>query len=145
MYDQLPARSTDAGASWANVSAADTGFMRLAFVRIDENPFAPGQMLAISNKGVFRSTDNGANWTRVTVAGALVQTTLSAILYSPSTNALVFAADLGGNVYCSPDNGQTWNSLTTMRAPVVDLRTQSGEIWALTDGAGIVRLTGTCP
>jgi len=60
-------------------------------------------------------------------------------------NALVFAADLGGNVYCSPDNGQTWNSVTTLRAPVVDLRTQSSEIWALTDGAGIVRLTGSCP
>jgi hypothetical protein len=145
MYDQLPQRRNNAGSSWTTVNAIDTGFMRLAFVRIAENPFAPGQMLGASNKGLFRSTDDGVNWTRVTVSGALQQTTLSAILYSTTTNSLVFAADRGGHFYCSQDSGQMWSLVATLPAPILDLRSQSNEVWAITDGAGVIRMTATCP
>lgn len=145
MYDQVPQRSTNAGASWTPVTANDSGFTRLAFESVAVS--ASGSMMAATNKGLFRSTDDGANWSRISAGGALVQTALSAVLYSPSVNALVFAGDRGGNFYCSPDDGQNWSLVATLSAPILGLRNQSGQVWAITDGAGVGRFLNptTCP
>jgi hypothetical protein len=144
MYDQLPLRQTaGTSAAWAPVAATDTGFMRLAFRAMSESPITH-DLLAATNKGLFRSTNDGANWTYVSATG-LPQTALSAIVHSSTASGTVWAADPGGNFSCSSDGGTTWTYVAVLPAPALALRLQGGQVWALTDGAGIARLAATCP
>jgi photosystem II stability/assembly factor-like uncharacterized protein len=144
MYDQPPLRQAGGAGAWTTVAAAgDVGFMRLAFRAISENPLTH-DLLAATNKGLFRSTDDGANWARVSASG-LPQTALSALLHSPSVSGMVWTADPGGNFSCSTDAGTTWTYVAVLPAPALALRLQGGQVWALTDGAGIAKLGATCP
>jgi hypothetical protein len=127
-------------------AANDTGFMRLAFNSITEKPGSAGATLVAStNRGLYRSGDNGVNWSRVTTAGpAAMHTALSAVQYGIVASPL-WAADRSGGVYCSTNDGDTWASVGQAGAPVVALKYMNGQLHALTDGAGVAKLSATCP
>ncbi len=151
MFDERPQRSaTGAPGPWTSIGVAaapnDTGFMRLAFNSITEKPGSGGAILVAStNRGLYRSNDNGVDWYRVTTAGpATMHTALSAVQFGAAASPL-WAADRSGAVYCSIDDGNTWASVGQVGAPVIALKYINGQMHALTDGAGIAKLSATCP
>ena len=56
-----------------------------------------------------------------------------------------YAGDFDGNVYCSTNSGVTWVAKTTLNAGVNGIRVLGGTLYYLTDGAGMVADSGTCP
>ena len=152
MHDSLPLRSTTgplgsfAPVTVPNVPGIDTGFMRLAFNSITQNPLS-SVLVAATNKGIYRSSNAGANWTRVALLGpASMHTALSAVAYTVGGAPSLFAADRGGGVYCSMNDGDNWSAVgMPLGAPVLDLKFMNGQIHALTDGAGIATFATSCP
>jgi photosystem II stability/assembly factor-like uncharacterized protein len=63
-------------------------------------------ILASTDKGLFRSSNNGDNWTQVmsSIAGNLI-TALAAV------GKNLYAGTNGSGVFCSTDNGTTWVGL----------------------------------
>lgn len=143
-FDDKPIKSEASGASgtYSVVNVAQSGFERLRFFAVAENPTNGNFWLGASNKGVFRSTDAGASWTRV-AAGFATQA-ISAVGYK--STGRVFIADRMGNRYCSPDNGVNWTTLTggPLRAGVNAIRVVNGQLYYLTDGAGAFREDLSC-
>jgi photosystem II stability/assembly factor-like uncharacterized protein len=146
LFDDLPFRTTNGGATWTQVSATHPGFMRLSFFAIAENSLNAGYVLASTNKGLFQSTDNGITWTGITVSGELGSTVLTGLVFSPSVNGRVWGVDRSGGFYCSNDSGSTWNRITTLPSAVQDLQIISGALYLITDGSGVYREPApTCP
>jgi hypothetical protein len=141
MYDSLPYSTTNGGATWARILAADTGFQRLAFLDITEKNSAI--VVGSTNKGIYRSIDGGAHFSPLATTG-LTQTALSAVLYTPG--GVLFGGDFGGQMWCSVDDGATWNAVTggNLGASIKDMKYLNGAVHVLTDGAGIWKKDGVC-
>ena len=137
MYDNLPYRSTNDGASWTQVNAIHTGFMRLAFYAIAENPLTPGYALASTNKGLFESLDSGSNWSSKTALGELYSSVLTGLVFSSVVNGRVWAVDRSGGFYCSNDSGSTWYLIVTLNSAISDIKLIDGTIYLITDGSGV--------
>jgi hypothetical protein len=152
MFDELPQRSASGAAgTWSTVAVSpagpnDTGFMRIAFTSITEKPGSGGlTLLGSTNRGLYASNNGGSNWFRVTTSGpAAMHTALSAVQYGVAASP-VWAADRSGGVYCSTNDGGTWISAGQAGAPVIALKYMNGQMHALTDGAGVAKITATCP
>jgi hypothetical protein len=142
-FDDKAILSTNGGASFAPVSVSQTGFERVRFFSAAENPANGNQWVAGTNKGVFISGDGGFNWSRVTMAVPFTQLVVNAVGFNAAGRA--FAADFEGNRYCSANGGQSWVSAgSPLRAGVNAIRTLGGNLYYLTDGAGMFREDGTC-
>jgi hypothetical protein len=142
LFDDKPAISTNGGTSYTQVTVSQTGFERIRFFSAAESHANSLIWIGGTNKGLFRSTDGGTNWARVSSA-TFVQHAITAV-GSKQSNGRLFAADIDGNRYCSTD-GNTWVSAgTKLRAGVNAIRTFGGNLYYLTDGAGIFREDGTC-
>jgi hypothetical protein len=143
LFDDKPALSIDGGASFAPVAVSQSGFERIRFFSAAEGPNPFSTWIAGTNKGIFRSVDFGSSWARVPMAGVFPQLAITAVGLKQS-NSRFFAADIDGNRFCSAD-GATWVSAgTKLRAGVNAIRTFGGNLYYLTDGAGIFREDGTC-
>lgn len=141
-FDDKAVISTDFGASYGPIQVSQTGFERLRFFSAAENPANPNQWIAGTNKGLFISSNGGVNWTRVPMEPLFQQLAISAVGYMPSGHA--FVADFDGNRYCST-NGATWISAgSKLLSGVNAIRTIAGNLYYLTDGAGMFREDGTC-
>lgn len=144
-FDDKPVISTNAGASYTQVSVSQAGFERLRFFGAAEDPANTSVWLGATNKGIYRSTDGGSSWTRVALGATFQQQAISAIGFK--SNGVAFAADFDGNRYCSSaaSAGATWVSAgTKLRAGVNAIRTIGTSLYYLTDGAGMFREDGTC-
>ena len=144
MYDSLPYRSNDGGATWTRIVIPDAGFQRLAFFDIAEKASPTSTLVASSNKGIYRSADGGLNWTRISASG-LTQTAFSAVVYT--TNNVLWGGDFGGQLWCSSDDGGTWLTVTggNLDASIRDLKVLNGQVHVLTDGAGFWKKDVVCP
>lgn len=144
-FDDKAVKSEDSGVSYSQVTVNQTGFERLRFFAVAENPGTATRWIGATNKGVFFSADSGATWTRAS-AGPMLLQAVTAVGYKPSGHA--FAGDMAGNRYCSADNGQSWVRLTdgaaTLNAGINAIRVMNGQLYYLTDGAGAFREDGTC-
>jgi photosystem II stability/assembly factor-like uncharacterized protein len=148
MYDELPLVSVNGGASWAAASAAHTGFMRLSYYSMAENPLDSARILASTNKGLFLSANGGYDWAAVAPVSGLPNTILTGMVFSPTVNGRVWAVDLSGGYYCSNDSGSTWVSKTDplLGSPILDLKMIAGTLYLITDGSGVLRdASPTCP
>lgn len=148
IFDDLPYKSADGGATWNKMNATHTGFMRLSFYALAENPLNPSIVLASTNKGLFKSTDGGDNWSRVEALSGLDSTILTGLAFSPAVNGRVWASDLAGGYYCSNDSGTTWIAVTNspLDCAIADLQLIGGTLYLITDGCGVLKDTAPgCP
>jgi hypothetical protein len=148
IFDDLPYKSVNGGATWNKMNATHTGFMRLSFYALTENPLNPSIVLASANKGLFKSTDGGDNWSRVEALSGLDSMILSGLVFSPAVNGRVWASDLEGGYYCSNDSGTTWTTMTDspLDCAIVDLQLIGGTLYLITDGCGVLKDTAPgCP
>lgn len=144
-FGAVPYRSMDGGASWARVStnaATDVGHF---FFDIAEKVTAPLTLVASTTKGIFRSSDDGATWGRVSATG-LNTTSLSALAYFGGT-ATLFGGDFSGQLYCSTNDGTTWQQVTggNLGASIREMKFMNGAIHILTDGGGFWKKDAVCP
>ncbi len=123
-------RSTDAGASWANLGLAETGHI----AKIAVNPLNPNTLYVAAfglyrtknvDKGVYRSFDAGASWTRVLQVDSITGATDLQI--DPDDTARVIAAThtyyrtlptvqrggAGSGLYLTTDAGAGWTQVTS--------------------------------
>ena len=142
-FDDKPIYSTNTGSNWTQSSVGQTGFERLRFFATAENPTNANNWVAASNKGIFMSSDAGVSWARV-ASGVFLQYAFTAVGFKSDGRA--FAADFGGNRYCSNNGGSTWTLLAggALRAGVNSIRVVNGALYYLTDGAGAQREDLSC-
>jgi photosystem II stability/assembly factor-like uncharacterized protein len=132
-------KSTDGGASWANVGLGDSGAVgdividprdpRRLFVAATGSLFNPG-----GERGVYRSTDAGQSWTQV-LSPATDTTGATEIAFDPSDPQRMFAvmwdhrrqpnlrsySGVGSGLYRSTDGGGTWQRLDSLVPAATDL------------------------
>jgi photosystem II stability/assembly factor-like uncharacterized protein len=115
--------------------------MSLTFYSIAENPFDSAKVLASTNKGLFSSANGGYDWTVMDSVTGLTNTVLTGIVFSPTLNGRVWAADLSGGYYCSNDGGNAWSLVTDplLGSPIVDLKMIDGALYLVTDGSGVLK------
>lgn len=148
-YDGLPYRSVDNFASNTApcVTATSVGFERLFFHDIAQNPTNNAILVGSTNKGVYRSTDSGVNWARVAItAPAGFQQVLSGLAYISGN---LYGINRAGGLYCSTDNGSTWQAMSLGGLPTVafrEIKVLNGALHVLTDGGGVYNgFNATCP
>jgi len=95
--------STDAGASWTNVSRG-VNFGKVSAFAIETNGIGGKQVFACSDRGVYLSTNTGASWSQINNGLKDRHVTSLAIL-----GTRVFAGTRGG-VFESSNSGTTWAS-----------------------------------
>jgi hypothetical protein len=126
------------------VSVSQAGFERIQFLQVAQGS-SSNIWVAGTQKGVFYSADTGVSWTRASMGGVFADLAVNAVGFRPGTNT-AFAADYDGNRYCSSTNGVTWKSAgSQLPAGVNAMRVVNGTLYYLTDGAGMIAETGTCP
>jgi hypothetical protein len=142
-FDDKPLTSTN-GTTWSTVSVSQAGFERIQFLQVAQGS-SSNIWVAGTQKGVFYSADTGVSWTRASMGGVFADLAVNAVGFRPGTNT-AFAADYDGNRYCSSTNGVTWKSAgSQLPAGVNAMRVVNGTLYYLTDGAGMIAETGTCP
>lgn len=123
-------RSTNGGATWANMGLADTRYIgRVVVDPHDSNRVfvaALGSMWSTSpSRGVYRTTNAGATWQRV--LASTDSTGAVDLVIHPTNSSLVYAVmwersraptylDYGGptsGIFRSTDGGDTWAELTS--------------------------------
>jgi len=132
-------KSTDGGASWANIGLRDSGAVgdividprdpRRLFVAASGSLFNPG-----GERGVYLSTDAGQSWTRV-LSPATDTTGATEVVFDPSDPQRMFAvmwdhrrqpnlrsySGVGSGLYRSTDGGGTWQRLDSLVPTATDL------------------------
>jgi photosystem II stability/assembly factor-like uncharacterized protein len=145
-YDDLPYRSTNNFASATCVNAPSTGFERLYFHDLAEQPNNTAILVAATNKGIYRSTDSGSNWARLSISGTPTQV-FAGLAYI--SNGILYGVTRAGGLFCSSDNGVAWQSVSLGSLPAVPFRGikyMNGGIHILTDGGGVYNgFAATCP
>lgn len=132
-------RSTDGGTSWQPMTASHTGFMRMGFYALADQGTT---VLGSSLKGLFRSADGGASFSRITPTG-LPDHNLTGLAYASGG---WFGTTADGRLWCSTDNGSNWQQRSSgTTSHVNDLRSIGGNLYILTDGAGVIRTSLSCP
>ncbi len=138
--DGLVQLTRDGGRSWANVTPPGLGEGLVNSIEV--SPHAPGvAYLAFTRykfddrtPHIFRTSDYGQSWTRA-VAGIAPEAWVRAVREDPVRRGLLYAGtELG--MYVSFDAGESWGSLQLGLpvTPITDLRVQSGDLVAATQG-----------
>ncbi|HVI45176.1 MAG TPA: discoidin domain-containing protein [Chitinophaga sp.] len=98
-------KTTDGGQSWlpANSSIGNRMAVELLMSRTNHNV-----LIAATNDGIWKTTDGGTSWTNKLSGG---QFTDMAYKASNSTTT-IFAVNMAGGFYVSPDMGETWTPVT---------------------------------
>lgn len=99
-------RSTDGGASWANLAAnlpSDIGYASQPLV-LDAKTFLLGTYVSGGggNPGIFRSTDSGATWQQVSKGGVAGPPLVA------SDGSIYWPLQSGNGLLKSSDEGATW-------------------------------------
>ena len=139
-----PLVSSNGGTSYvqsAISNEATSGFSRIWGLSLAEKPTATNVVVMATNKGIYKSTDNGANFARVTATG-LVVNQLTGLAYNGSN---LFAGDRIGNYFCSTNDGTSWTTKGAIVEAINDVLVVGSTLYLLTDGAGVLSMSATCP
>jgi photosystem II stability/assembly factor-like uncharacterized protein len=126
--------TTDDGASWTQISSADSNIDILSSVVLDSN------ILAGTWNGFYLSTDDGTTWNAVTPTGIPADTAIWCIVMIDTT----LLAGTTGDIYKSSDNGNTWteiNSGIPVDARITSIVASGDAIFAGSASNGIFKTT----
>jgi hypothetical protein len=126
--------TTDDGASWTQISSADSNIDILSSVVLDSN------ILAGTWNGFYLSTDDGTTWNAVTPTGIPADTAIWSIVMIDTT----LLAGTTGDIYKSSDNGNTWteiNSGIPVDARITSIVASGDAIFAGSASNGIFKTT----
>ncbi len=104
-------KSTDAGASWTQLSVGDPA---AAFYKIIVDPLDSRTVYAAASTGFFKSTDGGNSWTKI---DDMQSRGLVAGIDKQHSRVALYRAAWTAGVYRSDDGGATWQQLNTLRCP----------------------------
>lgn len=109
-------KSTDGGLSWNETGIAYTINQGRMVYRLLMDPSNDQTIIAATSLGVFKTTNGGATWDTELTNRAFVD-----LEYIPGNfNALVGSTD-NGNIYYSPDAGETWTIALSSTSKRVEL------------------------
>ena len=98
----------DGGKTWSRVAQGVSSEDALS---ISISPHSSSIMLAgFDRRGLYRSEDNGASWVNSTI-GMNPEAKVTSIVFDPTNEMVVYAADIHSGVYFSNDMGKTWQQL----------------------------------
>ena len=131
-------RSDDAGDQWTKISGnlpTDFGFV------IDVHTHEPETVYVVPIKSdsehfpldgklqVFRSKSGGNEWEPLTKGLPQEDCYVNVLRDAMSVDSLddcgVYFGTTGGQIYCSPDAGDTWNTITEHLPPVLSIEVQT--------------------
>jgi uncharacterized protein (TIGR03437 family) len=143
-------RSTDSGATWAEMTDLQTIGGLAGVLGIATDPKTSGVLYATSNSGgISKSTDFGSTWT--TVKLPFGSPTLGGIFVDPANSQRLYVTHVFGNgcmnqnrvaidcgIFKSVDAGQTWAAVPIPGSVrFVDFDRTNGDIYAGADETGV--------
>ncbi|MHC4323424.1 MAG: WD40/YVTN/BNR-like repeat-containing protein [Planctomycetota bacterium] len=142
-YNPKVFRSTDAGATWEDISGALATMLRTyeTVYAIWVNPYDPTNFVVGTSRGVFRCSTEGRYHTRTWNMTSIEHQALD-FAYEHPTGAIDAATFLG--VYSSDDYGSTWQQVNEglghLECLCIDIDTQNRLLYVGTDGGSVWRM-----
>jgi hypothetical protein len=136
--------STDAGDSWGDITENLTSLHSLydTVYAIWVSPYDPDTVLLGTSGGVFTSTFEGGEWKRIWNSTPLRHSTRAFAYYQAKET--VYAATETEGVYCTTDDGSSWQELNdgldSMATLCIGLDSENGLLLVGTDGGAVWRL-----
>lgn len=101
-------KTNNAGESWEELPSP-AQFASAYALAVD--PADPSRLLVgIDRDGVYHSVDSGQTW-KNTSAGMEPNSSISAFVFDPVNNGVVYASDILSGVYRSENSGNTWTKI----------------------------------
>ncbi len=101
-------RSSDAGASWSQVSG---GFGQATVQALAFMPTNEKLLYAATSRGLHRSTDQGVTWSRCT--GGVPYTDLTGLAVHPDGRTVYVSDFTHGGIFRTQDGGASWERMPT--------------------------------
>ncbi|MFN8177897.1 MAG: FlgD immunoglobulin-like domain containing protein [bacterium] len=135
-------RSTDGGATWADVPIDVGQYAQLSAIAFD--PIVPDRVLAAvrsgTHPGIHRSSDGGLTWVVSNTGFAVIDPW--AVAFHPQAPGVALVGN-GDGIYRTTDGGASWAKLSTPSATyVVSISFCAGSptrVWAIGDPGGVLR------
>jgi photosystem II stability/assembly factor-like uncharacterized protein len=115
-------RSDDGGDSWTRIEngigepgqrITPSGYFFVSTFQIELHPSRPGELHALTAKGLYRSTNYGDSWSPLAFIGASgVGTAIRSFKLHPREPDTVLAGATNGRVFLSLDGGAGWSEIT---------------------------------
>src|SRR5262249_2143474 len=122
-----PLRSTDGGATWQPILVG----LGLTVQSLAFDPFTPGKLYIVGQRGGAASTDDGVSWLGLGRVDATGQPTV--IVADPKRQGVLYAEAQGG-LWKSSDGGARWSTLSGVpRYPGLAADPVTGAIYAVID------------
>lgn len=131
-WNPLLYKSTNGGASWADITGGIQGEVRNVAV----DPSSPNIIYVSTSFGIWKSENSGSSWIKTNAPSG------NCVLINPSNPNEVFAGGYNG-VYYSQDKGNTWQEFNTgliiTEVRWLDLNPASRILFAATWGGGVFK------
>lgn len=126
-------KSTDAGATWTTLGAAQFGFWPIRKVWVDPNN-SLHLLVTAGGSGVFRSNNGGQSFTQI--LSVPNNSRASNVAYNTDRSVLYASVD-GAGIYVSTNNGQTWTRTRNSggRTDIAPSQVDPQVAYALDDGS----------
>ena len=134
-------RSTDGGRAWEPVREAVIAEQALVMVAFSPHfPSDATLYVATEDAGVLRSTDGGETWLPIGPEGGEEINTLLVLSGSQGRHRL-FAGVADGHVYCSADQGESWQALSVGETSVLTMVGEGDLLLSGSYSEGVLRST----
>ena len=118
-------KSSDSGVTWSRLAATDPASNADWYYvnRIATHPTASGELLAVTNGGIYRSVTSGSAWTKTSTYGNITD-----VQFALDNSNRVLASGGSGPVLYSSDSGATWTASNLNLSARVEIAFGSGGV-----------------